>query len=289
MKKIKVENLAIQPLDKNGLKTLLSWAKNEGWNPGTHDIDAFWAADPEGFYGFYANNELIAGGSVVSYHGEFGFMGLFIVHPDFRGNGIGEKLWHLRKNLLLSRLKPKATIGMDGVVAMQPFYNKGGFNIAFKDVRYEFTGKHYTYSELVTPIQQSDFTTIANYDQTCFGYPRTNFLREWLKLPNSNVIQFSTDNTVKGYAVIREVNNGFKIGPLFANSPKIAEELFKACLNTALDAPVYLDIPLVNQQAIELVEKYKGKYTFECARMYLGPPPKTDIQKTYGITTFELG
>jgi GNAT superfamily N-acetyltransferase len=101
----------------------------------------FYAADPDGFVGCFIDDQLIAGGSVVSYQGEFGFMGLFIVKPHYRGVGIGAQLWHFRKSLLLSRLKKQAAIGMDGVVAMQPFYNQGGFEIHFRNERYQRRGE----------------------------------------------------------------------------------------------------------------------------------------------------
>jgi hypothetical protein len=52
---------------------------------------------------------------------------------------------------------------------------------------------------------------------------------------------------------------------------------------------VFLDIPTTNNNAINLVKKYKGKYVFECGRMYYGTVPKIDINNIYGITTFELG
>jgi len=100
-------------------------------------------------------------------------LGLFIVRPDFREKGIGKKLWYLRRDLLIKRLHEGALIGMDGVVAMQPFYEKGGFEIAVRNER--------------------------------------------------------------------------------------------------------------------LIEKYKAKYVFECARMYYGKSQKLDMQAVYGITTFELG
>ena len=38
-----------------------------------------------------------------------------------------------------------------------------------------------------------------------------------------------------------------------------------------------------------LTEKYNATYVFECARMYYGTPPETDINNVFGITTFELG
>ena len=93
----------------------------------------FWNTDPEGFFGFYLDDILIAGGAIISYQNEFGFMGLFIVHHDFRNKGIGKKLWYLRRDRLIDRLHSNATIGMDGVLDMQSFYSKGGFKIAFRD------------------------------------------------------------------------------------------------------------------------------------------------------------
>ena len=53
--------------------------------------------------------------------------------------------------------------------------------------------------------------------------------------------------------------------------------------------PVYIDIPMINYGAIHIVKKYDAKYVFECARMYKGNPPKVNINRVYGITTFELG
>ncbi len=286
---INPENLTLKKLDKNGLKTLVNWAKNEGWNPGEHDVDVFWETDPEGYYGFYSDNKLIAGGAVVSYNGAFGFMGLFIVHPDYRGQGVGEKLWYLRRNLLIQRLNKDATIGMDGVVDMQGFYKKGGFNIAFKDERYECIGKEMIVSDNITTIKTEDFEALSGYDLKCFGYDRTAFLKHWITIPNSKCFKFSENNEFKGYAFIRKVNTGFKIGPLFADNNHVAEALYQACLNSAIGESVYIDIPVINDGAVNLVKKYNAKYTFECARMYYGNTPKNAIDKVYGITTFELG
>lgn len=290
MKKVEdLDNLELKQLNKNGLSILMDWARNKGWNPGKNDIDAFWDADPDGFYGFYNENELIAGGAVISYNQEFGFMGLFIVHPDFRGQGIGKKLWHLRRNLLISRLKPGASIGMDGVVDMQVFYEKGGFKIAFRDERYEFQGQKSTLNNNITVITSNDLEKVMAYDLKGFGFPRNEFLKTWLTLPNSKALKFTINNEVKAYAVLRKVKSGYKIGPLFADNPEIAEEIFKACLNSAEGMAVFLDIPVINEEAVELVKKYKGKYVFECARMYYGQAPKVDFGVVYGVSSFELG
>ncbi len=89
---IDVTKLQFHVLDLRGLRTLVSWAEAEGWNPGVNDAEVFWATDPGGFIGCFYDEELIAGGSIVSYNGDFGFMGFFIVKPQFRASGIGRRL-----------------------------------------------------------------------------------------------------------------------------------------------------------------------------------------------------
>lgn len=284
-----LNQLQFQQLDLNGLKTLMSWAEAEGWNPGPKDAEVFFATDPEGFYGYYHNGELIAGGAIVSYNGQFGFMGLFIVKPDYRSTGIGRQLWYQRRNTLLSRLDKGATIGMDGVVAMQPFYNKGGFEIAFRDERYVRTGAAYEVHKNITPITETDLDTVLAYDADCFGFPRPQFMQPWLFLPGNKTFKYTEDNIIKGFTVVRKLMKGYKIGPLFADNPTIAEELYKACLNAVQGEQLYMDIPVCNEAAVQLVKTYEAGYVFECARMYYGPPPKVDMNKVFGITSFELG
>lgn len=286
---INFKKCKFQKLDKEGLKTLVEWAKIEGWNPGPYDAEVFWETDPDGFLGFYYNNSLVAGGSIVSYNGEFGFMGLFIVKPEYRNNGIGKKLWYLRRNELIKRLKDDAPIGMDGVVDMQPFYQKGGFEIVFIDKRYEKLGMKLKVSNNISVIEDSDFNKIVEYDKQCFGYLRPQFLKPWLNIPGNRNYKYIENNEIKGFVALRKASSGFKIGPLFADNDEIAEELYRACLNSAVDEPVYFDIPMINQGAINIVQNYNAQCIFECARMYYKSLANFNIDKVYGVTTFELG
>lgn len=281
--------LEFKQLKRSELDTLVTWAKEEGWNPGMYDAEVFWATDPEGFYGCYNNDELIGGGSIVSYDGLFGFMGFFIVKPEYRSQGIGKQLWYKRRDTLLSRLAEDAAIGMDGVVAMQPFYGKGGFEIAFRDERYERLGETFDLDRHITPITNNDLDQVLAYDQLCFGFPRPRFMKAWLNMPESKTFKYTVDNTLKGFVVVRKVDHGYKIGPLFAEDEKIAEALYQAALNSVVGSTLYIDIPMVNEAAVRLVKKYNATYVFECARMYYGTPPAQPTDKIFGITSFELG
>jgi len=76
------------------LNLALEWAAAEGWNPGLHDAECFYAADPEGFFlGEFAGGEPIGCVSAVAYDKHYGFLGFYIVKPQYRGRGFGLQLW----------------------------------------------------------------------------------------------------------------------------------------------------------------------------------------------------
>lgn len=284
-----LKNARIIKLKKEQLYKVVEWAAAEGWNPGLNDTEVLWNTDPDGYYGVIKEEELIASGSVVKYNDEYGFMGFFIVKPEYRSNGLGRELWNKRKKILLSRLKAGATIGMDGVVDMQEFYTVGGFKLAYRDIRFEGTGKEFTISENISAIKENDFELVNNYDTHCFGFDRHVFLANWIEQNNAKSFKFIERNELKGFAVIRKAINGYKIGPLFANNRDVAEKLFEACSDSAQGKSIFLDVPSMNLDAMNLAKKYELVQCFECGRMYHGVPLNAPIEKTFGVTTFELG
>ena len=62
-------------------------AAAEGWNPGIHDANCFYCTDPDGFFIGLLNGRIIGCISAVSYDGVFGFLGLYIIVPEYRGRG----------------------------------------------------------------------------------------------------------------------------------------------------------------------------------------------------------
>jgi hypothetical protein len=289
MKDVEFEQFDLRKLNKSELITLVSWAEKEGWNPGPHDAEVYYDTDPEGHYGFFLDQEMIAGGSIVSYSGQFGFMGLFIVKPEYRSSGIGRRLWYQRRDLLLSRLEKGAAIGMDGVVAMQPFYSKGGFVAAYRDERHEIKGAFYAPDQHISAITQNDYHAINDYDSICFGLPRPQFIVPWLNIDGNFNFKFICDGQLQGFVVMRKAGIGYKIGPLFADNAVVAQVLYESCLNAVPGETVFLDISSKNQTAVEMTKKFNTRFVFECARMYYGQPPSIPIDKVFGITTFELG
>jgi len=273
------------------LDTAIEWAAQEGWNPGLNDADVFWDTDPTGFVCAEENGEVIATGSIVNYDGVFGFMGFFIVRPDRRGSGIGREFWRWRRDTLLSRMQPGASIGMDGVFTMQPFYAKGGFVFSHRNLRMAGTGRPAPAGAFdgLTELSKLPFAAVADYDRKHFGFAREAFLRRWIAPHNGRALAIWDGNGLHGYGVIRPCREGFKIGPLFADSEQTAESLFVALADQATGAPLYLDTPENNPAALALAARHQLTESFGCARMYYGSAPALPWSQIYGVTSFELG
>lgn len=52
---------------------------------------------------------------------------------------------------------------------------------------------------------------------------------------------------------------------------------------------VFLDVPLPNDAALCLALSRGLKPGFETARMYTGASPELEIERVFGVTSFELG
>jgi len=286
--------LVIRNMSRAEVDELVEWAAREGWNPGLHDGDLFWANDPEAFIAAELDGELIGGGAITSYNGKFGFMGFFIVRPEFRGRGLGNTLWHARRDRLLARLRSGASIGLDGVFAMQDYYAKGGFVFSHRDMRFraDIPGHPSTAradDEDIIPLTAVPFDRVLDYDRTCFPAPRATFLQGWISQPDALALGCRRDGTLSGYGVVRRCREGCKIGPLFADDARAAEALYTQLSGFAAGGPLFLDAPENNPAAIALAHRHRMVEVFGCARMYLGLPPVLAHEHVFGVTTFELG
>lgn len=288
--------LVIRAMTRPEVDQLIDWAAREGWNPGLHDGDLFWATDPEAFLAAELEGELIGGGAITSYDGAFGFMGFFIVEPAHRGRGLGDTLWHARRDRLLARLRPGASIGLDGVFEMQGYYARGGFAFAHRTLRFRAEPAESPAPAPppadgidIAPLSAVPFDQLLAYDRRCFPAARARFLAGWIAQPDALAVGARRDGALIGYGVVRRCRDGCKIGPLFADDASIAEALYARLSPFAAGGPLFIDIPEPNPGGLALARRHQMTEVFGCARMYLGPAPALAHDRIFGITTFELG
>lgn len=267
------------------IQKMLDWAKEEGWDPGLRDALPFQIIDPSGFFMGYLDNEPISCISNVQYSKDYSFLGFYIVKPAYRKKGFGLTIWEhaIRYGL-------NCNSGLDGVVAQQANYKKSGFQLAHNNIRHEFNNTLSAFKHPnIIPAYSLPLLSILNYDKNFFPCSRQAFLTSWLIMDNAQSLVY-LDKEICGYGVIRRCVKGYKIAPLFADSRAIATDLFKALCSTVQDnQPIFLDTPEINSEALLLAQDFSMKPVFETARMYSKFIPDISINRTFGITTFEVG
>jgi GNAT superfamily N-acetyltransferase len=284
--------LAFRQMTRDEVDALVGWAAREGWNPGLHDADVFWHTDAQAFIAAERQGELIGGGAITSYDGEFGFMGFFIVRPEFRGQGLGHTLWLARRERLQQRLRPGASIGMDGVFDMQAYYARGGFVFSHRDIRYRADIPAAAVAPVdpgVVGLDAVSFDALLCYDRSCFPARRERFLQAWIAQPDALARACVRNGRLAGFGVVRRCIEGCKIGPLFADDGTAALALYASLSPFAGGGPLFLDVPENNPAALGLARRHGMAEVFGCARMYLGPAPALRHERAFGVTTFELG
>jgi hypothetical protein len=267
------------------LDLMVEWAAREGWNPGLADAGCFHAADPAGFLIGKLGGEPIGCISVVKYAPAFGFLGFYIVKPELRGQGHGWRIWQAGMAQLDGRV-----VGLDGVIAQQENYKKSGFALAHRDIRFGgISDCEAPRDARVVAIDSSLVDAVIAYDRRFFPAARDAFMHCWLRPERREGRALIENGAVRGYGVIRPCRDGFKIGPLFADSDERADLLFRALAAGVKGATIFLDCPEPNRAATDLAARYRLSAVFETARMYRGAAPALPLPRIYGITTFELG
>jgi len=288
-----MSEVRIGRLDRDGLATAVEWAAAEGWNPGVDDLEPFYAADPDGYFGGWVDGELAATVSAVRYDGSFAFGGFYIASPAHRGHGIAYQVSRAAREYVADC----AVVGLDGVLEQEATYASDGFVTAYGTTRYLWSPATTDASPATVGADLVDARTVpidvlAAYEVAGRMFPtrRDRFLTSWLAMPSAVArARVDGDGRVQGWGLRRRCLDGHKIGPLFAADAATADGIFRALVADA-DGPVLLDVPDPNADGRALVARHAMAPVFSTRRMYAGgPAPDLALERVFGVTTLELG
>lgn len=273
--------MSVRRMTLEDLRRLLDWAAAEGWNPGLEDAEAFYTADPEGFFLKEVDGRPVAAVSVVNHTPDFAFLGLYIAAPEARGMGYGMEVWQAGLAHAGSRC-----VGLDGVPAQQENYRRSGFRFAGKTVR------HGGYVERSpTPLarlsEPSDLPGLLELDRKACGLDRTRFASAWLTNSATRQTVILRDST--GFATFRACCDGLKVGPFFAPDRQSAEALLASLPASLPEGRIFIDVPDCAEPLAGLLEAKGLTPVFETARMYRPAAPDLPRPAFYATATLELG
>lgn len=263
---------------------ILDWAAAEGWNPGTSDAPAFFAADPEGFFVATENDTPVAAISVVNHNDTFAFLGLYIVRPDWRGKGIGLRLW----THALAHAGPRV-VGLDGVPDQQENYRASGFAPVSSTTRFSGALTPQTHTA-ISAIAPDDIARLITLEAQASGSRKAPYLTEWFKNePERTTIAEKNGGDLTGFCTLRQCRDGTKLGPFYAPDAGCATRLLGHAAAMAT-GPVIIDVPETAGGLTRLCTARGMQAGFVTARMYRGTPPQPTADTSFfAVTSLELG
>jgi GNAT superfamily N-acetyltransferase len=268
---------------RDEIDLILRWAADEGWNPGLEDAEAFFAADPEGYFVAEQNGEPCAAISVVNHSPDFAFLGLYLCRPDWRGKGIGHALWQHALAHAGGR-----TVGLDGVAAQEANYAKSGFVRTGATLRLE--GRLAPHMAAgIRDAAPEDIPALIAIDAAANGTARPAFQTAWLtpRATRRTVVLDGPDGP-QGFATGRLCGRGCKVGPVVAPDAATALTLFAAALAAVGSQAAIVDVPDARGDLVQRLTGIGFTETFATARMYRGPAPVAG-PTLMAIATMELG
>ena len=261
----KPNNLIIRNITPAEMGFVVDWAAREGWNPGLRDAECFLAEDTSGYFIAEADGKPVGCIFGINFSADLCMGGVFIVNPEYRGGRIGVEL---TKRAALHA--GNRTVGFDAVESKVKNYSFFGFKPAYKIVRYEMPARPAGKDIETVDLTAYPFDKFTVYDRRFFPADRSRLMGEWIKQkPTGAALGVVINGALAGYGVIRKANHGYRVEPLYADNPGIAEDLLLALVGRVESgAPVYINIPLPNSDARALVQKYGMKPAIPLVRMY---------------------
>ena len=278
-----------------------------GFRPGALDHLSFFAVDPTGFFVGELDGKVISSVSAVKYSDNYACFGHYNVDKLYRGKGYGFATYKAALVTLSKRCNFAGYVVEDRVSLYESRY---GFKSAWKSQRASvvssqassvLSGLPKLPGITINPVSESQFSDLLVYDTSVHVHMRSAFIKKWLFAPNCYSYAATNDNgSIVGYAVVRMAlipEDGWKIGPVFADNTNIARMLYKAVFNkvacTDPTGRITIDVPfggLPNPDALCIMNELSARQECASTLMYSNRiPSNLPLHKVFGVTTLELG
>jgi GNAT superfamily N-acetyltransferase len=266
----------IQPMLLADLPVQQSLVELAGWNQLPQDLLRLWRHQPGGCFVATVDDIPVATITTTSHGRDVAWIGMMLVHPDFRRRGIATALMQHAINWLTGQ--GVHCIKLDATHEGAAVYARLGFKPGYELTRYVRKG-----SEPAMHFQatRADWQVPA-LDQTAFGADRSVWLR---RLAADSRIE----STAEGYGMIRPGRVASYLGPVVATSPVAARELVSRLL-MSVHGTIFWDLPDPNLPARELASSLGFTPARHLTRMWMGQHPRSDAPHLqYGLTDFATG
>lgn len=243
-----------------------------GWNQTAADWNRFLDASPAGCFVAEVEGEVRGTAATISFENKFAWIGMVLVDPEYRSQGIGTKL--LEKTIEYLDQQKMPTMKLDATPQGKPLYEKLGFVAEYGIERWVLerplragTG---TADPNRVPLSTAQLESILGKDREVFGADRSSLLRAlYEEAPHYAICVWS--NGLQGYAFGRKGSFADHLGPWMAEYTAAARALLHGFLGRSSRKTLIVDCLTANAVALELLRTSGFRYARTLTRMVRGP------------------
>jgi predicted N-acetyltransferase YhbS len=263
------DGMTIRQMTAEDLPIVEALRRAENWNQTPKDLERCLVYEPEGCFVACCDGTPVGTVTTTAYGRALGWIGMMLVHSDYRRRGIASAL--IERSLEYLRGRNVASIKLDATSAGEPVYARLGFQAEWEFERWERPGPAAPVIEI--PIQK--LFESPDFDAAIFGANRSAWLERLAK--ESRVIQRES-----AFGMLRAGSRAAYLGPVIADDLQSAREIIQKLVGS-IESHIFWDVPTPNASAVLLAKEMGFRPVRKLLRMWTGEPNKGDVSRQYAI------
>ncbi len=262
----------IRSLFESDIPAAMRLKEAAGWNQTETDWRRLLSLEPNGCFAAVREGRLV-GTTTTTIHGELAWIGMVLVDPEHRRQGIAAQLMNVALDYLSGKV---ATIKLDATALGQPVYEKFGFEVESQVERWTGTSSNSSESEAPAAMDHDAVRDLLNLDRLAFNADRLKLIERLIADSYvAPVLIRAADGALSGYALARSGTRKTYVGPVIANDPQIIETLLDRMLSQLPGRDVYIDINKEGTPDTRVLSDRGFVKERDLIRMVKGPGKKT--------------
>ncbi|HHP1113270.1 GNAT family N-acetyltransferase [Bacillus cereus] len=214
--------IRLERLREEQIGDIVSLSSYIGWDYNREEIETIFNAGI--VYGVWnEKEELIASAAIILYGEKLASIGMVIVHPDYKGRGIGKII----TEACVKSVSAHTPIMLIATDEGKPLYEKLGFRAVSYVSKYicnSYNAKHYCVrnEDYVMNYEEGDLEKIIKIDEYAFGTNRKEFLKKRIMQSEQCIVVKDKEQNVLGYGLSIQTPENKIIGPVVAKNNAMA-------------------------------------------------------------------
>jgi GNAT superfamily N-acetyltransferase len=257
--------IQLRPMNLDDIPVAMRLKDGAGWNQTEADWRWLITASPQGCFVATSQDSVVGTVTTLTYAGCVSWVGMVLVDPRHRGQGIGTAL--LKHAIAYLDAEGVSSIKLDATPAGRPLYEKLGFVSEYELERWSLKRPP---MRGVARFEEVELDGVLAWDRKVFGVDRSALLRSFHQAAPQLTLDARSNSQLEGYAFGRHGSLADQLGPWVAVSERAAALILNEFLERSRRETLFVDC--VNQTGWSRLLAHSRGFTFSrsLTRMYRG-------------------